>query len=81
MYKPGYYLFEGNLLEYYGDDEVFDIDSGEIYPVYILDISEYKGGLVYRGFVLMRIKDLAVGDNTTLDLLVLSSSIRLTTSK
>jgi hypothetical protein len=44
MYKPGYYLFEGNLLEYYGDDEVFDIDSGEIYPVYILDISEYKGG-------------------------------------
>ena len=44
MYKPGYYLFEGNLLEYYGDDEVFDIDSGEIYPVYILDVSEYKGG-------------------------------------
>jgi 3'-5' exoribonuclease len=29
----------------------------------------------------MRIKDLAVGDNATLDLLVLSSSIRLTTSK
>jgi hypothetical protein len=27
----------------------------------------------------MRIKDLAVGDNATLDLLVLSSSIRLTT--
>jgi len=29
----------------------------------------------------MRIKDLAVGDNATLDLLVLSSSIKLTTSK
>lgn len=41
MYKPGYYIFEGNLLEYYG---VFDIDSGEVYPIYILDISEYKGG-------------------------------------
>ena len=44
MYNIGYYLFEGNLLEYYGGDEVYDVDSGEVYPEVILDVSEYKGG-------------------------------------
>jgi 3'-5' exoribonuclease len=37
--------------------------------------------ILKRGYALMRIKDLVVGDEATIDLLVLSSSIRLTTNK
>ena len=41
----------------------FDIDSGEIYPVYILMWKNTKEDLT-KGFVLVRIKDLAVGDKS-----------------
>ncbi len=42
MYKPGYYLFEGNILEYDGDS-VHDIDSNTYLPEGILEYAEYIG--------------------------------------
>ncbi len=42
MYKPGYYLFKGNVLEYDGDS-VHDIDSNTYLPEYVLDVAVYKG--------------------------------------
>lgn len=40
MYEPGYYLFEGNTLEYDGYT-VYDLDSNAYYPIIVLDMAEF----------------------------------------
>ncbi len=44
--REGYYLFEGNWVEYEGGDEAYDVDSRTYIPIEVLELM----GEFVRGF-------------------------------